>query len=138
MSAGSLLLRVLLCLVLVSNGITAAVASVHMAAGHAMPAAAAQAASPSPSTPCHEGGDAGGHDTATPVADTPSAADGEPAPPDCCEAQACQCTCVQSVHATVLAWTISSGLPDRARHGRPFASAHAEPALPHLIRPPIG
>jgi len=63
---------------------------------------------------------------------------GHPSSPDCCESGVCQCACAN---------TGPPALPPDGRngfsaHGQtctwPMASWHVAPALPHLMRPPIG
>ena len=120
MRARPLLLRLLLCLVLVANGTTAAFANVRMVMDRdAVPAAAMHHED---ATPCHgeDDDDAATHDG------------------DCCGTPACLCSCL--VHAaaflTVDAFALAS--PPAASPAFALHGARASPVLPHPIRPPIG
>ena len=127
----AILLRLLLCVALVANGTSAVYASTMMAAGAGMDVAAAA------------------HDAAPPCDDMPAmahsamAADHDaPAPPvshdDCCPPGACLCSCVS--HAPTIPAFGAFAIPVRPS-AAPVAAlrvSFASPALPHLIRPPIG
>lgn len=141
MSVSSLLLRVLLSLSLILNGVSDA-AAMHLpdgrAQGHAATAAAQAATESVP--PCHQ------HQSAEPGATDADALPGdgvareqtEHATPDCCKSGACRCDCVHAAHAVPMPSTEGTLAFDRTRSSRPLTLAHAPPALPHLIRPPIG
>ena len=120
MSKRSLLLRCLLALALLCNGMASAVASVHAhAPAEAMPATA----------PCHEGG--------ADFAPMPDAAEAD-AMASCCVDGLCDCACA-FVAIALPAPAVAPGLsmPD-ARATPVHVAGHRGPALPHPIRPPIG
>lgn len=136
----SVLLRVLLSLSLILNGMSAAFAT-HSPAGHAgmsmsdAPVAAQVAVESIP--PCHQ-------------APSTSPAESDDAPrvheaardhgktPDCCKSGTCRCDCLHAAQAGPAPWTEGALAFDHTRSFRRLTSAHATPALPHLIRPPIG
>lgn len=144
MSIRSLLLRLFLSLVLVLDGTATAMAAVHMS--HVdMPAAASEVASAANADaegemPCHDADqakvattahpDSGGHLHGSPDTDTPS--------PGCCDSGVCSCACMHPVHAAAVADVVSLASIEHSDSVRPMFSVHASPALPHLIRPPIG
>jgi hypothetical protein len=90
--------------------------------------------------PCHH------HDVTIkpPPTDVSSAHDGSThgkgkhPSPDCCKTGSCRCACVQTMQVVAAAWTAPAQLLNQAASLRPLPLGHAEPALPHLIRPPIG
>ncbi|WP_036165232.1 CopL family metal-binding regulatory protein [Noviluteimonas dokdonensis] len=127
----AILLRLLLCFALVANGTSAVYASTMMAFGAGMDATAAA------------------HDAAPPCDDMPAMAHAAmtsdhdaPASPvahdDCCPPGACLCSCVS--HAPTIPTFGSIAIPVRpsAAPGAALRVSFASPALPHLIRPPIG
>lgn len=135
----SVLLRLFLIVALLFDGAASAVASVHMSdfgmAAMASQTEPASGSSGSAEMPCHEGG----------AAHQPNAAMGHQIPPDsdsqspdCCESGACRCACMHQSQAAVIAMTVIIPAIEHADSVRPMPPAHASPALPHLIRPPIG
>lgn len=148
MSPWSALLRVVLILVLVLNGAGAAAASVTMMrttmpeGASAATSAALETSSIQSEMPCHDMAHVTA-ETASPDVAMHSpvhAAQGKgtPATPDCCKGGTCQCACVQAAHAALpamLAFALASPHSDVAH---PMPAGHADPALPHLVRPPIG
>lgn len=141
MSFPAILLRVLLTITLVLNGVTTAVAATHLEEGrrnHVMSVEVTVAPAASGSTPCHQPDQTPGpvmHDRDA----TDKAVAGESAhpTPDCCDTGTCECACI---HAAQLDFSGSSLRPfaeDDSRGVRRLALGHAAPALPHLIRPPI-
>jgi hypothetical protein len=128
----TLLLRLLLCIALVANGTSTAYASTTMAfdAGMAGAAATGQDAEP----PCHD----------TPaMAHAAMAADHDaPAPPashdDCCLQGTCLCSCVSHAPSIPAFATFAIAMRASAAPVAPLPVTFASPALPHLIRPPIG
>lgn len=128
------LLRALLCLILLLNGMGYAHAATRMAAEMAASSKSATGAE----TSCHSdmpamAGMAGGHhpgmDDATPQ--QPDAA------PDCCTAGSCDGPCTQ--HAPVVLWPLlavaATPVPMAAPSYR--ADSHPSPRLLHRLRPPI-
>lgn len=137
MSMGSLLLRLLLCLSLLVNGVASAAAMPRMEA--AVPAAQAMAASGSSAsgTHCHQDGPmAMPHEGAKMLAHMHGKAQGHPMP-DCCKSGACDCACTQLAQVFSVTPLIVSLVP-QATVLPPPEPQRAAPALPHLIRPPIG
>lgn len=128
----ALLLRLLLCIAFVANGTSAVHASTSMVSGMASTSAASQSSDAS----CHDM-PAMTHaamtvDDGTPM--TPSS----PSHADCCPPGACLCSCVS--HASTL-----PSVQALAMHPEPSAVpvaalrvSFASPALPNLLRPPIG
>ena len=144
MSLWPILLRVLLGVALVLNGATAAVAAMHLA-GNASAASTQSSvtegsAVASESTPCHQ--------VEQPLEPTPlkglAAAqqqipDAPPhADPDCCESGTCECAWIHVAPLDYLGNSLRPMVGDGSRSARWLAVGHAAPALPHLIRPPIG
>jgi len=128
----SILLRLLLCIALVANGTSAVYASTMMAVGAGMAATTAVEQDAQP--PCH---DMPAMTHAAMAADHVA-----PAPPishdDCCPPGACLCSCVSHAPSIVAFGTFA--LPMRPASA-PVAALRvplASPALPTLIRPPIG
>lgn len=137
MSIWSILLRLLLVVAFVSNTMGTAVASVHLAQPETMEAAPPVKAASSEALQCHE------HHQAATLADeqssTPAGKGPSPHPsPDCCKSGACRCACVQHAPALMIALGFYPLIIEHARSVRPMSSGHVAPALPHLIRPPIG
>ena len=144
MSIRSLLLRLFLGLVLVLNGTATAMAAVHMSHADILaatsPVAAFSAnADGEDEAPCHGADqtkvatanpDSGGHPHGPADAGTPS--------PDCCESGICSCACMHPAQAATVDAVIGLGSIERSDSVRPMFSVHASPALPHLIRPPLG
>lgn len=139
MSLFSLLLRIVLCVGLIANGAGSAQAAARMQLAHAEHAVEAALPAPVAEVPCHPGAES----TATVKpssshhAGMTHGSDGLDAR-DCCEGNACRCACVQ--HAPVV-FTPAVTPSVVQVHGPVVvtgASQHRSPALPHLIRPPIG
>lgn len=142
-------LRLCLCVALVFNGAATAVASVQMAHMHgqlspsgepAAPATVRMASDTDEGMPCHT---QQAPAKASPLADG-AAGDNVPAPkakhpaPDCCKSGACRCACLQHGTAAIPVVALTTVAIEHADSVRPMALAHPTPALPHLIRPPIG
>ncbi len=155
MSLFSLLLRVLLCVSLIANGVGFAQASTRMQlahAGHQAHRAQAEVAS-TVGEECHPGMTMASHaDTSMPPMDHAAmdhgdsdtgplvaVSDGGSAEPaDCCDGTTCQCACTQHAStAFIPAVAPGAALPDSILV-MVGTSQHASPRLPHLIRPPIG
>ena len=144
MSIRSLLLRLFLGLVLVLNGTTTAMAAVHMSHADILEATSPVAASAvnaggEGEAPCHDAEQtkvatahpgSGGHLHGSLDTDTPS--------PDCCESGICNCACMHPAQAATVDAVIGLVSIEYSDSVRPMFSVHASPALPHLIRPPIG
>ena len=135
------LLRLLLCVALVFNGAASAMASVQAMQMHAqmdaaaVPARAHANAMAASAMPCHHGEQA---QHGPPAASGDPAKNGHPAAPDCCESNTCACACVTPIVAMVQTLALHDVPMADAGNIRPLALGHAAPALPHLIRPPIG
>jgi hypothetical protein len=140
-SVSSLLLRVLLSVSLVMNGAGLAQASTRMQLEHSghqthsLQVTAAMTLQAAEEVPCHDHEEPG---RAKPAADPPRDNAASLHTGDCCKGEVCGCACAQHapvvftpcVQATVAVLHLGSA----AR----LASQHRPPALPHLIRPPIG
>jgi hypothetical protein len=124
MRSWPVLLRLLLAIALVFNGLTTAMGSVHPE--HVVaPFAGAQQGDEHAGASCHD------DDMASPDKPAPSS-------PDCCKSGVCACTCVQHAPATLVAPTFGWPTLARVEAARRLVSDHVEPALHNLIRPPIG
>jgi hypothetical protein len=127
----SILLRLLLSLTLVLNGVSTAFASVGMEGmSHTTQATSAHQAHKSP---CE------GHGAPMAMHDGSHEGGGKHPPTgDCCTSPACVCNCVSPVAVALfdLAWR-PAHIPHVAETALIIAR-HQAPALPHLIRPPIG
>jgi hypothetical protein len=134
MSPGSILLRVLLSLSLVLD---AAVPAVAQTLVQALATPAAEQASAG-NAPCHlhDARPAVAHDGPPAVASRLPTNPKHPSP-DCCGSD-CRCACVHTAQAVmpVAATVMAPPVGDQAV--RQLPPAHASPALPQLIRPPIG
>lgn len=148
MTPWSALLRMLLIVVLVLNGAGTAAASVTMmrttmSAGAATTTDAMQKPSAMRAAmPCHDMTQTTAKAAAAYVAaqtpDRASHGKGKPAAPDCCKSGTCQCACVQAAHAALPAAFAFSLASPHSDVPHPMSAGHADPALPHLVRPPIG
>lgn len=132
MPAWSLLLRLLLAVALVFNGVEPAVAAVH--AGHmtapAVVVEPAPVADEAMSCEHHQAGTAK-QPQSVPVEEAPAS-------PDCCESGACRCACVHSTPVALIDLGFVAPVIEHVESVRPMTLGHADAALPHLIRPPIG
>ena len=136
MSGSAILLRVLLSVVLTLNGMGSAVASVQMA--HAGKMAVEMPVSDAAEMPCHGHDDAQAEATQPDVVSTLAEEDPSQAEPDCCESGACRCACIHQAQAVVAVLLPIEAVIIHARAVLPPKAGHSAPALPHLIRPPIG
>lgn len=144
MPLSSALLRICLCLSLVLNGSGAVAAATRMQLEHAaasdqLAVAPPQQTAQAVGAPCHE------HAGMTMAAQAPTPATQMTPPmepskhpaPDCCKSSKCFCACVQPAQAIVVAFRILGPHLVQTALVHALTTAHAEPALPHLIRPPI-
>lgn len=142
MSVRPFLSRVLLSLALVVNAVAPATASTHMQAGHGDSRAAPLAANANGSQanmPCHQVRSAGVAATAdAPTPATPTHDRTNQRPPDCCTPGTCDCACVHASQAALPAPTTGIVRILRLPAIDWLPLAHGTPALPDLIRPPIG
>ncbi|MCL6713191.1 CopL family metal-binding regulatory protein [Pseudoxanthomonas sp. z9] len=125
MSLATLLMRCLLCVALVLNGASAAAASVRMLDM----GSGAQAAS-------GERGDAHDLDCAGHASEPEDK--GSPSGRDCCKSASCPCACVQGCATAMDTPTDTPVIIVHAGVVPTPVLEHPAPALPHLIRPPIG
>ena len=121
------LLRMLLIAALALNGALPAMAAVQM--GHGLGGHSHDASH-------------GSHGDALP-ADMPDAPEGASTAHashdgDCCEDGTCRCSCMHTCHAMVRAIAVVPAVIEHASSSGRMPASHAPPALPHLIRPPIG
>ncbi|MGH8076317.1 MAG: CopL family metal-binding regulatory protein [Lysobacter sp.] len=82
--------------------------------------------------PCH--GNAADAMPAAPVEQSAPLEDLE----QCCDSSACQCAWVHHYAATIVAGFFTAALLPETGITRALDVSHRAPALPHLIRPPIG
>jgi hypothetical protein len=129
----ALLLRLLLSLALVLNGTVPAMAAVRMQ----LAAGAEATSAPHAQAPCHDGGAMAASSGMDHGAATPPTEKSPQKAPDCCKG-GCTCACMQPAQAPppagMLPMTAAAPTPGVRR----LVLGHANPALPHLIRPPIG
>ena len=146
MSVWAILLRILLSVALVLNGATGAAAAVRKqmyhedGQSHAIAAVALAVESPESSSddmPCHQ--QATEADSKASLAADDSAPPGSKHPtPDCCKSSSCNCVCTHAAQAPLAFVFVHVPLVDHNLSVRPLLLGHPSPALPHLIRPPIG
>lgn len=142
MSIRAILLRVLLSISLVLNGAAGAAAAVHVQMPHDDGQAVAALAAESPGSssgemPCHQQATETG-DKAPLAAADPEPAESKHSAPDCCKSSSCNCACVQAAQAPLAFVFVHALLVDHSHSVSPLLPGHPSPALPHLIRPPIG
>ena len=144
MSFWPILLRALISLSLILNGSAYAVASTHMQLGHmstgtSVPLSPTQAvATAEPSCGPHQT-----HAAATPGPLPDATHDQAPAKPqhpspDCCKSGSCINACTQHAQTALDMPVLRNAVVEHASNVSPLKPGHAAPALPHLIRPPIG
>jgi len=138
MSILSVLLRLLLSVALLFNGVASASAhDTGLVEAAAKGDLVIDHAAKAESIPCHEHHAAhttAGQDPATaPLAGTP---DSEPS--DCCESGTCPSVCAQQAPAALLGGGFIASKVEHSASVRPMSFGYPSPALPHLIRPPIG
>ena len=143
MSTRAILLRLLLCIALVFNGAASAMASVQMMQMHADGQGTASVPVPTmvagaePAMPCHHDGQAS-HSQDAAAAATPSKDQQPHQTPDCCKSSTCTCACVHQAAAMVPMLVFQGATLLHVGSVRSMTVGHPAPALPHLIRPPIG
>lgn len=131
----SLLLRTFLCLTLVLNGMATAAASVRMGEMTTQSDVAKSDHAMAAGMPCHEHQAAMGSHAMEVVAESPA---GQPAAPDCCKSGLCQCACTAAYTVVIPMWPFWATSLNHDPIVRRLPLGHASPALPQLIRPPIG
>jgi len=142
MSPLHILLRFVLCISLILNGSGVAVAATQMQMGdshltrQAMPPVAAMPGA------CHEmpgmEAPAPQHHVAAVDNGTPGSASLAGSPLDCSDSSGCDCSCAQQAQFAPTAATIGGAMGGDSTAVRPMKAGHPAPAMPHLIRPPIG
>ena len=142
MSTRAILLRLLLCIALVFNGAASAMASVQLMQMHADGQGTASIPVPTmadaePAMPCHHDGQAS-HSQDAAAAATPSKDQQPHQTPDCCKSSTCTCACVHQAAAMVPMLVFQGATLLHVGSVRSMTLGHPAPALPHLIRPPIG
>lgn len=118
------LLRLLLCVAILANGVASAQAGVRMALAH--PAAQAHA-EPAAASPCHH------HGHVAETAPAPRHATG-----DCCDGHRCDCPCMGTLMQAVAMPAVPQAIAHQPAPDAPAAIDLPTPRLAHLIRPPIG
>jgi hypothetical protein len=144
MSPFPLLLRILISISLILDGTGTAVSATrmlveHAATTHSMPVQANVKVTAT--RPCHQQDNrvvaAEMADAA--MADMPGAAiKSSHRTTDCCRSGDCGCACLQATPASMVALTLPRAVMNHVAIASPRNPGHASPALPHLIRPPIG
>ena len=142
MSTRAILLRLLLCVALVFNGAASAMASVQLMQMHADGQGTASIPVPTmadaePAMPCHHNGQASHSQDAADAA-MPSKDKQPHQAPDCCKSSTCTCACVHQAAAMVPMLVFQGATLLHVGSVRSMTLGHPAPALPHLIRPPIG
>lgn len=139
MKAWPTLLRVVLSVALILNGIGGAVAGARMQAGQlAAPTAAPPAeATGSAEMSCHahSGPQSSVHQASK--AGSP-ASPGKVPVPDCCKSGVCACACAHVAQIALSTLQVTAPVLEHGLAVRRLSLTYATPALPHLIRPPIG
>lgn len=147
MAFGPLLLRVLLSVTLILNGSGFAMAESPGHGGHGVDAVqgrestvtdAERVANATP--PCHQLREAAQSHPVTSLVDvthgdTSNNIDEDPS--DCCKNGACRCGCVHQTQVATPAFFLRTPTIAPPHLVPELQSGHAEPALPHLMRPPI-
>ena len=137
------MLRVVLTLALIANGTGSAFAATRMQVEsfgtHFTVIDVASSGVSAAAAPCpeHAGMDALAMETSVTPQHLPDDAL-DNGPHDCCGSDFCFCACVQHAVAGVANAHLMKPLIDRDTTARSPRTGHAAPALPHLIRPPIG
>ena len=137
MTPSAALLRVLLSLILILNGIGGAFAGAEMQLQHAPPnqptvATEATADVHAGMPECDQG-----TKQTQPAPTAIDRASLDQAVPACCENMVCDCACAQHGSAIVPVSRIALPMLGHASDLHPLTVGHAAPALPSLIRPPI-
>ena len=138
MSMAAAFLRVLLCVSLVFSGSVAAATSAMMSLQQGPPTSLQSDTADHPA--CHGRPMAG----VAKVDPRPSAQPGSLAgttgqsAPDCCDAGTCSSACLHQAQVPLLSNVFDAADGDVAAAVAHVTTSHAEPALPSLIRPPIG
>lgn len=139
------MLRVLLVLTLMANGIGGAFAATRMQVesfgARIAVVDAAQSDALAANDPCdeHVEMDALAMDaSATPSHMDSDASDSDSGSADCCKAGQCVCACVLHAVGATVSVQVMESLIDRDTTVQVLSIGHPAPALPHPIRPPIG
>lgn len=135
MPAVSVLLRLLLCLVLVANGLGVAQVATGMRLAHLAQAAAVVTGAGQGD--CHEASPEV-PEAASTKAHGALSAHADAGDADCCEDGACLCICMVPASLAVAVGLASAVAPADADAASGDVRHHVPPRLPHLIRPPIG
>lgn len=138
MTPAATLLRLLLSLILIFNGIGGAFAGAQMQLQHAHPdqptvTAEATANVHAGMPECDESIE----QTQPAPAAIDLASSPDEAVPACCENMVCDCACAQHGSAMVTVSRIALTMHGHASALHPLTVGHVAPALPRLIRPPI-
>jgi hypothetical protein len=135
-----LLLRMLISISLILDGTGTAVSATrmlveHAATTHSMPVHA------NATRPCHQQDNrvVAAEMTDAAMADMPATAvKSSHRSNDCCRSGDCGCACLQATPASMVALTLPHAVLSQVAIASPMIPGHTTPALPHLIRPPIG
>lgn len=148
MTLRSALLRVMLIVALILNGAGTAAASVILMPGASPDSVSTGQTRSHPmtvamlsSSPCHDMAQMTAERSSS---NTVGALPAEQAQktkhstPDCCKSSVCRCACTQAVAAALMTVAAFGVGPLHSDVVRPLSLRHADPTLPHLVRPPIG
>lgn len=130
------LVHLLVCLAIFLNGIAAAQASARMLIPSQAASSAAQVTRDlhHSTASCHSSA-VDANTAVDPDASLPQ----KPTPPsDCCQAGDCACGCASQFQLGIAAATLDLPAIIQASSARSMILGRLAPALPHLIRPPIG
>ena len=139
MTPAAAMLRLLLGLILILNGIGTAYSGARMQLQHTHTDESAgtivrTADTHAAKSQCNEGMEAT-HPAAVAEEATPAS---DAAGPTCCDGATCDCACSQHGSALVLVSGTGSVDSKHVSALHPLVTGHAPPALPSPIRPPIG
>lgn len=140
MSLASLLLRLVLCASLVANGAGFAHATARMQPSSVpAPGMTVHVTANAAAGSCHEvGSSADARAPSDVIAGGEAMDDAGTQAMDCCEADACQCSCMAQASVAHAGMHGPQVIAASAVGLAGDASRHRPPRLPHLIRPPIG
>ena len=141
MSIIALLLRILLSISLIFDGAGTALAATRMAIEHAatptskpVEAAADVAATGS----CHHHDKGAMSGMPSPVNMAKNTGKSSQHVTDCCKSGQCGCACLQATPTETVALSLHTAVLNQVASDSPIKPGHPSPALPNLIRPPIG